>query len=253
MTSITILTIIVTAFLTAIVFALTWLAYSSHIRVYQLEVEQGKHDYEIQKNYDKNKKPKGKWFRSCCSYAFILVIFTLFIIGMIHKLDNRNLSIGNKTVLVIKSDSMSKFYNDDVAVRYNYDTSLHFDIGDVCVFEISEFELVENEVYGYMYNDIIITHRLVEYNQEEGMCRFKGDNNNGFDRQVAAEDVIYHYTGVKIPVLGAFILYAQSHFGIWAFVGVVIVAISSEFAFRKVEKINRERNKKINEDDNHEK
>lgn len=60
MNSITIITIVVVALLTAIIFGLTWLAYSSCIKAYKLEVEHGKHDQAIFKEYHaKKKKKKG--------------------------------------------------------------------------------------------------------------------------------------------------------------------------------------------------
>ena len=47
MTSITIITIVVVALLTVIIFGLAWLGWSSCIKSYKMEVDQGKHDNAI--------------------------------------------------------------------------------------------------------------------------------------------------------------------------------------------------------------
>jgi signal peptidase I len=123
----------------------------------------------------------------------------------------------------------------------------HFDIGDICVFEKTneDTELVKGEVYGYKYKDIIITHRLVEIH-EGNLYEFRGDNNSISDPYyVKGENIIYHYTGQKVPGIGAFILYAQSIFGIWSLAGIIGVAVSSEIVYYKINKINKERDKII--------
>ena len=51
MNSITIITIVVVALLTVVIFGLAWLGYTSCLRMYKLEVEQGKHDKAIFQEY----------------------------------------------------------------------------------------------------------------------------------------------------------------------------------------------------------
>lgn len=139
---------------------------------------------------------------------------------------------------------MSGFYDESDADVW--DGSLQFDIGDVCVFESDFSELVVGEVYGYKYRDIIITHRLIEYDEVNKVARFKGDYNPSYDPyQVSIDNILYHYTGVKIPGIGAFILYAQSYFGIWSILGIIGVAVSSEIVYRKLTKIGEARDKKM--------
>lgn len=122
----------------------------------------------------------------------------------------------------------------------------YFQIGDICVFEklSQDTELDKGEVYGYKYKNIIVTHRLVDIH--DGLYEFKGDNNPVSDPYyVKRENVIYHYTNKKVRGLGAFILYAQSYFGIWSLACIVGIAVSSEIVYRKINNINKERNKVI--------
>lgn len=242
MDSITIITIVVVALLTVIIFGLTWLGYSSCLKSYKMEVDQGKHDDEIKKELHAKKKSKGGLVGIICSYAVLLALSGLFVTGMVYKASGENFTINNQTALVIKSGSMSDFYDDEIAEKYGYDTTLHFDVGDICVFERidNEAELVEGEVYGYKYKDIIITHRLVE--KHEFAYEFRGDNNAISDMiPVARENIIYHYTGNKVPGIGAFVLYAQSYFGLWSLVGIIGVAVSTEIVYHKIDKINKKR------------
>ena len=247
MNSIAIITIVVVALLTIIIFGLTWLAYNSCLRMYELEVKHGHHDTEITKEYHvKKKKRGGKAMSIIGSVAFLTVLLSLFVTGIVYKSCGENFTLNNQTVLVVKSGSMSDFYSKELAAQYqeyNYNTDLQFDIGDVCLYEkmSSDAVLVEGEVYGYKYKNIIITHRLIRI-YEDSMYEFRGDNNPTSDGVlVSKEKVVYHYTGKKIPAIGAFVLYAQSYFGIWSLISIIGVAISSEIVYHKMDTINKQR------------
>lgn len=205
------------------------------------------HDIEIYQEYHV-KKSKGGLVGAICSYAALLVLLGLFTTGLVYKISGENFTINNQTVLVIKTGSMSGFYDNKIAETYNYDTSLQFGVGDLCVFEKVDdnTELVKGEVYGYKQKGIIITHRLVE--QQLGGYVFRGDNNPVSDGYlIARENIVYHYIGRKVPGIGAFILYAQSFFGIWSLAGIIGITISSEVIYYKINKINKEREVLMNE------
>lgn len=241
MTSITIITIVVIALLTLIIFGLIGLAYRACLKLYKLELAQGLHDDQLQENNNLSKKKKiaGR-IELIGSYLVLLLLLGLFFTGLIYKINGENFTLNNKTILVIKSNSMAGFYDDKIASKYNYDSSLQFSIGDICVFDTS-FELVEGEVYGYRTKDnIIITHRLVKV-YDNGLCEFRGDNNNVSDGYIQKDKIVYHYSGKKIKGLGSFILFAQSYFGIWALVGIIGVTIFSEIADHNVNVLNNER------------
>ena len=246
MNSITIITVVVVALLTVIIFSLIWLAFNSCIKAYKIETSLGKHDEEIRKEYQTNKKSKKKeLIGTICSCAVLLSLLGLFVTGIVYKISGENFTINNQTVLVIKTGSMSRFYDDEISLKYNNDTSLQFGVGDICVFEkMSEDDvLTKGDVYGYKQKDIIITHRLDEIH--DNGYEFRGDNNPVSDYDytlhlVKRDEIVYHYTGKKISGIGAFILYSQSYFGIWSIVCVVGVIISSEIVCYKIDKINKE-------------
>lgn len=290
MNSITIISLVVVALLTVVIFVLTWLGYSSCLKSYKLEVDQGKHDSEIYQEYHAKKKNKGGLIGLISSYLVLFTLSGLFVTGIVYKVRGENFAINNQTVLVIKSGSMSDYCNEDLANKYKIlgYNEYHFDVGDICVFEKinDNIKLVKGEIYGYKYKNIIITHRLIgsqtnynkhvlavgtdlsEYNYfidkdcmipavgivtdieaeyfeliERYGYIFQGDNNFSADGLVKQESIIYHYIGQRVPGIGAFILYAQSYFGIWSLVCIVGIMISSEIIYSKLNKINRERDK----------
>ena len=68
MYSITIITIVVVALLTAIIFGLTWLGFKSCLRMYQIEIANGKYDKDILKEYS---QPKESYDATILSWADI--------------------------------------------------------------------------------------------------------------------------------------------------------------------------------------
>ena len=243
MNSITIITIVVVALLTLVIFGLSWLAYSSCLKSYKMEVNQGKHDKTIRKEY--NTKNKGGWLGLIGSWVALFALLSIFVTGIVYKASGENFSINNQVTLVIKSGSMSNFYDETIAEQYNNDRSLQFDVGDVCVFTKvnPEEELIIGNVYGYKYKNIIITHRLVSVN--DNLYKFRGDDNPTYDGSVTRDRIVYHYTGNKVPAIGSIVLYAQSYFGLWSLVGTIGIFIGSEIVYFKLDKINKERYKMI--------
>ena len=248
MASITILIVVVAAILTAVIFGLAWLGYSSCLKAYRAEVEQGKHDIEILNQfYNKNTNKKlitVIWY--VLGIILIITLIGLLAVSFTYQASGQAFSINGNSAFVIKSGSMSKFYNDKLAEDYSnlgYDSSLQFKVGDICIFEKVE-ELKLGDVYGYLYDNKIITHRLVGI--EDGKYIFRGDNNPSNDQiLVPQENIVYHYTGQKVPQIGLFILYAQSFYGAWTLLCIIGITISSDIVLRKIHQINKQRAEEV--------
>ena len=254
MGSITIISIVVVAILAGAIFGLAWLGYSSCLKGYKVELEQGKHDIALCKEQFNNghKHVVVKAIGYAMTLVLLIALFGLFIIGIVYKSDNRNFSINGNTALVIKSGSMSGYYNNALAEEYEglgYNKNLQFGIGDICFFEKTNTELKVGEIYAYSYKDIIITHRLIgtkdvtdnDGNLLQTYYVFRGDNNPSEDQLVSADKILYHYTGNRIPVVGNFILFSQSYLGIWSLICVLGIIVSSDIVLRKIQKLNNER------------
>ena len=76
MFSITIITIVVVALLTAIIFGLTWLGFKSCLRMYQIEIANGKYDEEILKEYSHKRRGLAGIIMS---YLVLIFLSSLFI------------------------------------------------------------------------------------------------------------------------------------------------------------------------------
>ena len=253
MQTITIIAIVVVALLTVIIIGLAWLGFNSSLRLYEVNLAQGEYDEEIKKEYSHIRR---KNFSMIASSLLIILLIGLFLTaGFISRMNNGNITVNNKTVLVIETGSMSDFYDDKYAESLNNDRRLQFSATDLCVFETikDDTELVIGEVYGYKIKNTIITHRLVKINSD-GTYVFRGDNNPTSDvYQVNKGSIIYHYTGARARGIGAFILYAQSYFGIWSILGIIGITISSEIILNKVDKMNKKRYRTIRSMENEEK
>ena len=255
MGSITIKTIVVVAILGVTIFGFVWLGYSTCLKKYKLELAQGKHDLELceEQNSKKQKKATNKIISYALSFILLLALLALFITGIISKTRNNSFSVNGNTALVIKSGSMSGFYDNALSESYEelgYDKNLQFSYGDVCFFEKPSKELKIGEVYAYSYKNTIITHRLIDIRYEKDRDGniiktyyvFRGDNNPSKDQTLVSEEkILYHYTGNKIPVIGDLILFAQSYLGIWCIICVMGIIIISDIVLHKMQQLNNQR------------
>lgn len=231
---------IVVVSLTAFIFILTLLAYLLCVKSYRLDVNEGKYDREIYREFHDNKRSKLEVIGTIVSYIILFVLIVLFIFALFYRVNSKDLTIDNKTILVIKSDSMADFYDEADELKYSRD--LQFKRGDICIFETDFSDLIVGEVYTYTYDNIMITHRLIKYDEETRLTTFKGDNNETEDPYlISADNVIYHYTGYNLPKLGLFILYVQSSLGMWTVMLILCIMISSQIISDRIFKINKDR------------
>ena len=245
MTSITIITIVVVVLLSLIIGGLCWLTFYFCLKSYKLEVSHGLHDDQISKEFNSNKKNKRGLLGLIGSWVALAALMSLFITGIVYKVNGQSFSASNGVALVIKTGSMSDFYNEEVANQNNNDRKLQFSVGDICFFDkvSKDSELTIGDVYGYKYKNMIITHRLVAVNGN--YYQFRGDNNNTSDGAVSRENIVYHYTGNKIKAVGSFVLFAQSYFGIMSLVGIMGIMVLSEIVYSKIDTMNKIRAKEL--------
>lgn len=245
MNSITIITIVVVVLLALVIGGLCFLAFHLCLKKYKGEVDKGLYDEQIKKEFTSKKKSKWSLLGFIGSWVALVASLALFVTGIVYRANGQVFSASDNVALVIKTGSMSDFYDDEVATKYHNDRSLQFGVGDICFFNklSNDSELTIGDVYGYKSKDMIITHRLVgvfgEYYQ------FRGDNNSVNDTIVSRENILYHYTGEKVVGIGAPVLFAQSYFGILSLIGVVGIVILLEIASSKIDTTNKNRAKEL--------
>lgn len=240
MTTVTIITVVVVVVLTAIILTLDIVAYSSLLKSYADEVDSGVHDCIIAEEHIEK---KGRIATAILSYATIVVLLSFLAFGVVSKIRGENLSFNGTACLVIKTGSMSKWYDESEHIGQNV---THFDVGDLCFFDTvsNQDELTVGDVYGYKERDVTIVHRLIEI-RDEGYL-FQGDANPVSDyvyygHLVKRDAIVYRFNGIRIPGVGAFVLYAQSPFGIWSLVGILSVTVCYEIVRIKMKKIDDDR------------
>lgn len=259
MGSVTIITIVVGAVLVMAIFGFVWIGYAASLREYKMELDQGKYDIELcHELYLKNHKNNiVKKIGYIMTLIILIILFGLFTTSTIFKPITRNITINGNTALVVKTGSMSAFYNDNLAEDYDklgYDENLQFAIGDICIFEKQDGEFKIGDVYAYYYKGNLITHRLVgtqEVKDNSGNVVkiyyvFRGDNNPSNDQILVTEDkILYHYTGNKIKAIGNIVLFAQSRLGMWFLLCLLGLIISSDYITHKIQNYNDERLERI--------
>ncbi len=245
------ITIVVVALLTCLIFGLAIISFVSCIKSERTLIANGEKDAEILKE-DADGKKKSSKIINAFSWAFSIILM-VGIVAMAgtaigFKAQGQRFSINNQTQLVIASDSMDGFYNDEYRLTLPEDAEKRqFGVGDILTFDnIEEDDSLEiYEVYGYQTpKGKIITHRLIGYTSS-GLLVFRGDNTAGRDNYVKREQVILRYTGKKINDIGLFVLFSQSGFGIYSLISVIGVYAISEAFLAKYKKMTKARLEEI--------
>lgn len=242
MTSAEIISLIVTiigVFSFATIFTILYKSYAtSQIN----EIKSGKKDIElidevIYERQEKIKKRKmvTKIVKSICFYLALLIIIPLFIFSLINRFQNNITMIGNKTIMVVASGSMSK-KNDANAYLNSNNLNNQFQTYDIIVLEKVEnaSDLNKYDVIAYRNDQgINVIHRIIEI--EDGKYVTRGDANDASDKyHPTFNDVIGRYIGKKIPSIGIFIMFLQSYAGIITIISLIYCLIMIDKISNKI-------------------
>ena len=249
MTSAEIISLIVTiigVFSFATIFTILYKSYAtSQIN----EIKSGKKDIElidevIYERQEKIKKRKmvTKIVKSICFYLALLIIIPLFIFSLINRFQNNITMIGNKTIMVVASGSMSQ-KNDANNYLITNNLNNQFQTYDIIVLEKVEnaSDLNKYDIIAY-HNDqgINVIHRIIEI--EDGKYVTRGDANDASDKyHPTFNDVIGRYIGKKIPSIGIFIMFLQSYAGIITIISLIYCLIMIDKISNKINMAHKRR------------
>ena len=238
MTSVEIISIVVTFIGVASFAAVFTILYLSFSNASILEIKTGKRDIELIDDvlYNKQesvikKQKTASTVKSAFFYIFMTLIIPIFVFSLINKFQGNTTMIGDSTIMVVASGSMSQrneandyldkynlnnqFNTYDIIVLNKVDNALQLDKYDVIAFRNDE--------------EINVIHRIVEITiGDDGKWRYitRGDSNNSNDKyKPCFDDVIGVYSGKKINGIGAFVVFFQSTPGILTVVAMVYVLI----------------------------
>lgn len=170
-------------------------------------------------------------------FGIILVVICVFLsFGYIKTQNNELTFINDKTVLVIKTDSMEEINDDNTYLKdennqnYKYINTRLEALSLISIDRYDESkELNLYDIVAFKMDDTIIVHRLIKINidekTKETTYTFRGDANNASftnESNVKKEDILGIYNGYKNVPLGYIISFFQSEIGL---ISIIIVAI----------------------------
>lgn len=251
MTSTEIISLIVT-FIGVFSFAAIFtILYKSYATSQIAELRSGKKDIELidEVIYERQTKVKRrrkvmKTIRTIVFYIIMIILVPLFIFSLVNRVQKNVTMIGNKTMMVVASGSMSmKNEANDYLITKNLNNQLN-------TYDIIFLEKVNNASDLKLYDIVAYTndkginviHRIKEI-RTDGSYVTRGDSNNEDDAyHPKFDDIIGKYTNFKLNGVGVFVMFLQSYAGIITVVSLVYCLIMID---RTAEKINLVQNKRI--------
>lgn len=259
MSSVEIISLIVTVigvFSFATIFTILYKSYTtSQIE----EIKSGKKDIELideviyERQADVKKRRKVfRIVRSILFYLVLIIVIPIFIFSLVNRFQNNVTMLGNKTLMVVASGSMSeKHEKNSYLINNDSDSKLNYQFN---TYDIIILEKVQNEndlqlydVIAYVNNDgINVIHRIKEI--ENGTYETRGDANEQSDTyHPVFDDVIGKYNGKKIAGLGMFIMFLQSYAGIITIVSLIYCLLMIDHFSGKIDEVQTLRVKLLEE------
>lgn len=250
MTSVEIVSLVVT-FIGVASFALVFtILYKTFVSSAIKEIKSGNRDielideaiYEKQEKIKKRKKILSR-IKSALSYIALILVVPLFVFSLINKFQGNTTMIGNKTIMVVASGSMSeKNEANDYLVTNNLNNQ--FQTYDIILLEKakSESDIKLYDVVAYKNNEgINVIHRVIKIN-EDGTFITRGDANNSSDKYSPTyDDIIGVYTSKKINTIGIFVIFLQSAPGIITIISMIYVLVMVDYLSNKMNKVQDDR------------
>lgn len=225
---------------------------------------------KFKEHYYKKKKNKKIRDRIYISFTSVLLLFLLGIVGYQYlKVSNNDLVyINNKSLIVIKSESMETVNSYNTYIEENKDKESEYEYintrinkfslisidkyngEELNLFDIVAFKMKDNDG-----NYEIIVHRLInKTTNEKGITyyTFRGDANNASfanETNLTIDSVIGTYNGYQNTGLGYTVAFLQSEIGLIVIAIVALSLIAYQIFNDKIDTIYRDRLEKLIEDD----
>ena len=225
--------------------------YGSYASMSINEIKSGKRDIEIIDEMIHNNKSSVKirskimgYVKTIFFYLTMCIIIPIFIFALISKFTNNAIMIGDKSVMVVASGSMS-FKHENNGYLDTYNLNDQFAKFDVIILEKvdSAAKLRQYDTIAFVNSDNVnVIHRIKSI-KANGTYETRGDANPSSDSyNPKFDDIIGRYTGYKISGIGMFVLFFQSYAGIITIVSLVYCLLMID---RMSEKINKVQQKRI--------
>lgn len=254
MTSTEILALVVTTIGVVSFAAIFTILYMSFAKSTISEIKSGKRDIELldeviyeQQTHVKRKKEITGTIKSVIFFTFIAVITPLFVFSIINKLQGNITMIGNRSLMIVASGSMSEIHESDYELK-----SKGWD-NQFAQFDIIVLEKVDNprnlrvgDVIAFKTEGENVIHRIREIDWLGGGFVTRGDavgKDDGFNPKY--EDVLGKYVSKRIPLIGIFVIFFQSPAGIVTVFSLLYCMIMIDTITKKIDKAQNKRVEKL--------
>lgn len=231
--------------------AIFTILYGSYTTSQIAELRTGKRDvelineviYERQENIARRRKIT-KIIKNIAFYMVMLILVPLFLFSIANRFMNNKIMLGDKTIMVVASGSMSEKHSSASYLETN-NLNNQFNTYDIIILNKVEkaSDLKLYDVIAFV-NDkgINVIHRIIEI-RSDGSYVTRGDANPSNDAyNPTFNDVIGKYASKKIDGLGIIVRFLQSYSGIITVVSLVYCLIMID---RLSEKVNQTQTKRI--------
>ena len=255
MDKIEILALVVTSIGVVSFAAIFTILYMSYAKSSIAEIKSGKRDIELldeviyeQQTHVKRKKEITGTIKSVIFFTFIGVVTPLFVFSIINKLQGNTTMLGDRSIMIVASGSMSEIHKNDTVLQ-NSGWTDQFQQYDVIVLEKvkNPSSLKVGTVIAFKANDgTTVIHRI--RSRISGGFITQGDavgKDDGYEPKY--EDVLGRYVGKRIPLIGIFVVFFQSAPGIVTVLSLLYCLLMIDSITKKIDKAQIKRVDKLAE------
>lgn len=208
--------------------------FKSHYKNQIKEIKEGKLDIELIDNAlyeDKIERSKTRKtlriISKVISYTLLGVVVSAFGLSLFSRITGNLMPIGDQTMVVISTGSMSKKHEANTYLEANnLDNQIQsYDMVGIKKVDPSK-DLKLYDVIAFKADDgRIIVHRIIEVVVNGFLTRGDASKNDDagvlYKTYLPYDRIVGQYTGVRIPLIGLFVIFLQSNSGIITVVCVV--------------------------------
>ena len=254
MTSTEILALVVTAIGVISFAAIFTILYMSFAKSTISEIKSGKRDIELldeviyeQQTHVKRKKEITGTIKSVIFFTFIALVTPLFVISLINKLAGDVIPLGNRSIMIVASGSMSEIHESDYELKSSGWTNQFKQYDMIVIEKVNPSSLKIGDVIAFKNSKgENIIHRIRGIDWLNGGFITQGDavgKPDGFNP--TRDQVIGKYISKRIPLVGIFIIFFQSPAGIVTVLSLLYCMIMIDTITKKIDKAQLKRVEKL--------
>ena len=201
-----------------------------------------KHYYYLETDQERRKRAKSRKWKIVLSVIFYVLFITLIVVGIVNKINNNQIVIGDTTYVTIETGSMS-YANESNTYLIEKDLTNQIPeksfIGLNKVNNPSSLRLYDVAAYK-SENGQLIVHRIIAEKVINGerYFTFRGDANELSDYYLVSENsVLYTFNGYINQPLGYFFSYLASYQSMVALLYAIIALSVIDYYDKKKKEV----------------